>query len=129
MRPEVALASARAALAPDGRLAVALPNVLFYPLRLKALLGRFDYTTYGIMDETHVHFYTFRTGAELLCRHGFEVLEARASGGFPLWKLRRILPARWVERLHAAAAQWRPGLFGCQCLYLARPRPGITLDP
>ncbi len=128
VHPEVALASARAALAPGGRLAVALPNVLFYPLRLKALLGRFDYTPYGIMDETHVRFYTFRSGAELLRRHGFELLEARASGGFPLWKLRQILPTPWVERIHAGAARWRPGLFGWQCLYLGRPRPGITPD-
>lgn len=126
VRPELALASARRALAPEGRLVVALPNVLFYPIRLKALFGRFEYTPHGIMDETHVHFYTFRSGAELLDRHGFQVLEARASGGFPLWKLRRLLPDSWIERIHAAAAHCRPGLFGWQLLYLARPAGGST---
>jgi SAM-dependent methyltransferase len=121
LHPEVALASARRALAPGGLLAVALPNVLFYPNRLQFLLGRFDYTRDGIMDETHVHFYSFASGAALLQRAGFDLVTARASGGVPLWRLRRLLPQRWVTALEESACRWRPGLFGRQSLYLARP--------
>jgi 2-polyprenyl-3-methyl-5-hydroxy-6-metoxy-1,4-benzoquinol methylase len=120
--PETLLAQVRRLLAPNGVVAVALPNVLFYPIRLGALAGRFEYSADGIMDETHVRFYTFQTGAELLRASGFEVPVARADGGFPLWKLRRLLPAAIIDRIDLAACRARPGLFGRQSLYLARPQ-------
>ena len=121
VHPEVLLAGVERVLAPDGLVAVALPNVLYYPIRLKALLGRFDYTPDGIMDETHVRFYTFASGAALLRKHGFELLEMRVEGAFPLWKLRRLLPAGWVAWINDRACRALPGLFGRQSLYLARP--------
>jgi SAM-dependent methyltransferase len=123
VHPENLLASVKRVLAPDGVAAVALPNVLFYPIRLKALLGRFEYTRDGIVDETHVRFYTFASGAELLRRHGFEPIEMRAEGGVPLWKLRQLLPGSWASRLSDWACRRWPSLFGRQSLYLARPTP------
>jgi SAM-dependent methyltransferase len=119
--PERLLARVRSLLSPSGVLAVALPNVLFYPLRLRALFGRFDYTSDGIMDATHLRFYTFESGLALLQESGFEVVQALAEGGFPIWKLRRHLPASLVERIDQAACRLRPGLFGRQSLYLSRP--------
>jgi len=121
-RPETALDLAREALVPGGLVAVALPNVLFYPIRVAALFGRFEYADAGILDRTHLRFYTWRGGAALLEDSGFEVLAASASGGFPLGRLRRWLPRSWVERIEAFAVRARPGLFGRQSLYLARPR-------
>jgi SAM-dependent methyltransferase len=119
--PERLLAGVRRRLAPRGVLLVALPNVLFYPIRLRALFGRFEYTPDGIMDETHVRFYTFATGRALLQENGFEILQARADGGFPLWKLRRWLPAAWIAHIDRVSRERWPGLFGRQSLYLARP--------
>ena len=118
--PENLLDAVKKVLAPDGILAVALPNVLYYRVRFNALFGKFEYTTDGILDESHVHFYTFETGAHLLRKHGYEVLHARADGAFPLWKLRRLLPEAWVRRVNRLAYTALPGLFGRQSLYLAR---------
>jgi SAM-dependent methyltransferase len=87
-RPERLLAAVKRLLAPGGVVVVALPNPLFYPIRLRFLLGRFDYERDGILDETHLRFYSFASGAELLERSGFRVLDARAEGGFPLWRFR-----------------------------------------
>jgi SAM-dependent methyltransferase len=119
--PELLLAEVKRVLSPDGVVAVALPNVLFYPVRFAALAGHFEYTEDGIMDATHVRFYTFESGAALLRANGFDLASARAEGGFPLWKLRGLLPAVLVGRIDRAACRLRPGLFGRQCLYLARP--------
>lgn len=119
--PEQLLSRLRALLSPRGVVVVALPNVLFYPIRLRALLGRFEYTRDGIMDATHLRFYTFESGLALLRANGLEVVTALAEGGFPLWKLRRSLPAPLVARIDQEACRRSPGLFGRQSLYLARP--------
>jgi SAM-dependent methyltransferase len=119
--PERLLAAVSRVLAPRGELLVALPNVLFYKMRLRALAGRFDYEPTGILDETHLRFYSFASGHALLERAGLRVLDARADGGFPLGPIRRVLPAAAARRIDAAASRWRPGLFGEQCLYRARP--------
>jgi SAM-dependent methyltransferase len=118
--PERLLDEVRRRLSARGTVLVALPNLLFYPIRLRLLLGRFAYAPDGILDETHLRFFTFASGGALLRENGFEVLAARADGGFPLWKLRRWLPAAWVARIDRAACRLRPGLFGRQSLYLAR---------
>jgi 2-polyprenyl-3-methyl-5-hydroxy-6-metoxy-1,4-benzoquinol methylase len=118
-RPEQLLARLLPHLAPSGEVLVALPNTLFYPIRLRALFGHFEYQPSGILDETHLRFFTFTTGAELLRRSGLRVLEGRAEGGFPLGPLRRVLPPAIAARIDAAASRSRPGLFGVQLLYRA----------
>ena len=117
--PERLLEAVKQRLAPNGLVLVALPNTLFYQIRLRALVGRWDYEREGILDETHLHLYTFASGAAMLERSGFRVLEARAEGGFPLWKIRALLPRGVVARIEEAASRWRPGLFGRQSLYRA----------
>ena len=120
-RPEALLAEALRVLAPGGLVAVALPNVLFYPIRLAACLGRFEYTEAGIMDSTHLRFYTHDSGARLLERCGLQVVRRDAEGGMPLSLLRRVLPAGVQAAIDRFACRTWPGLFGRQSLYLARP--------
>jgi SAM-dependent methyltransferase len=120
-QPERALAALARRLVPGGVVLVALPNLLFYAIRLRMLLGRFEYERDGILDETHLRFYSFASGAALLERAGLRVQEARSEGGFPLWGVRRLLTAAAVARVDAAACRWRPGLFGRQLLYRAVP--------
>jgi len=122
VRPERLLEELRRVLAPGGVVLVALPNLLFYPIRLRLLLGRFDYEREGILDETHLHFFSFASGAALLERSGLRLIEARAAGGFPLACLRRWLPAAAVAQIDAGACRAWPGLFGRQLLYRAVPR-------
>jgi SAM-dependent methyltransferase len=120
--PERVLEDAKRVIESDGILAVALPNVLVYSNRIRLALGRFEYTEGGLMDDTHVRFYTFSTGAELLRKNGWEVLTARADGAFPLWRTRSLMPQRWVDTINRLACRWCPGLFGFQSLYIARPQ-------
>jgi SAM-dependent methyltransferase len=117
--PERLLAALKPRLRPDGSLLVALPNPLFYPIRLRVLFGRCDYEPGGILDGTHLRFFSFASAAKLLEQSGFRVVEARADGGFPLWRIRKLLPPWTVSRIDAAASRWRPSLFGRQLLYRA----------
>jgi 2-polyprenyl-3-methyl-5-hydroxy-6-metoxy-1,4-benzoquinol methylase len=119
--PQNLIKDAQKVLGPEGVIGVALPNVLVYSNRLKLFIGKFKYTPGGVMDETHVRFYTFASGAELLRSNGLEVIIARAEGNFPLWKFRNILPKAFVKKLNEMACAFRPGFFGTQSLYLAVP--------
>jgi len=117
--PGRVLHDARTVLAAGGHIAVALPNILYWRYRLQFAAGRFEYEDGGIMDNTHVHFYTFQSGARLLKENGFQLIESTVEGSFPLRPLRRILPraAGYLDRL--ACKLW-PGCFGYQLLYIAK---------
>jgi SAM-dependent methyltransferase len=119
LHPDIALRDARRLLSPHGHIIVALPNVLYWRLRIKFLLGEFNYEPTGIMDETHVRFYTFRSGMELLSSNGFEIVSTLGDGDLPLPFLRRLLPAlaRFLDPL---ASRLVPGLLGAQILYVAK---------
>lgn len=64
--PGQTLERLKAVVAPGGCLIVALPNVLFWRIRLQFLTGRFRYTEGGIMDRTHLRFFD-RVSARALC--------------------------------------------------------------
>lgn len=101
-------------LKPDGRIYIALPNIAFYKQRLDALRGRFHYSDGGLLDETHLRFYTFWTARRLLERSGFRVVYHGAVGWVPLGPLRRLLGrSTSVDRL---GTRWFPNLFGWHIL-------------
>ena len=120
IQPQKILQDAHQVLAPDGILAVALPNALHYSVRLKFLRGKFDYTDSGILDNTHVRFYTYESGRRLIEQNGYNVYHDQSEGTFFLWKLRGLFPGSFVRRLNRRAGQAYPGLFSYQSIYLAR---------
>jgi len=120
--PEVILSELRRVLRPGGCIAVAVPNVLNWYQRVQFLVGRFEYAEQGIMDSTHVRFYTLSSARRLLESCGWEVFKEKAAGSILPWgKLRRIVP-RVPEFIDAVACRIRPGLFGRQLLYVARAK-------
>jgi 2-polyprenyl-3-methyl-5-hydroxy-6-metoxy-1,4-benzoquinol methylase len=121
VHPERVLGDAANRLAPGGVLAVALPNIAFFKMRWQLLRGRFDYAEGGIMDSTHVKFYTFKSGAELLRRNRFDIVDSEVQGVLPMWHLQKILPKWLMTAQNRFACRWWPGLFGMQLLYVARP--------
>ena len=57
------------------------------------------------MDQTHLRFFTFKSGADLLESAGFEVIKQRSDGNFPLWKLRQFLPGSLEKLFNQLANQ------------------------
>ncbi len=48
-------------LKPGGMVLVSVPNALVWTNRLAFLFGRFEYADTGVMDRTHLRFFTFKT--------------------------------------------------------------------
>jgi len=57
-QPEIPLRAFHQLIAPGGRLLISVPNVAQVRIRLSLLQGRWDYTPEGIMDRTHLRWFT-----------------------------------------------------------------------
>jgi SAM-dependent methyltransferase len=107
--PEPALANAKRILRSEGRLVLSLPNVQFL-LNVLDLVKRNDweYQDSGILDRTHVRFYTAKSAVRLLERNGFRVETITGINAIrPKWYYRivfRIAPRyfRWMPFLQFA---------------------------
>jgi methionine biosynthesis protein MetW len=124
--PAAMLWQVRAALAPGGRVLASIPNVAHWSVRLNLLVGRFDYQPTGIMDATHLRWFTRAAVGRLFGEAGYELREMRSSAGMflpaytasPLRVVPPYVRLAAVRRLMAVA----PGLFGCQHVVAATPR-------
>lgn len=67
-------------LSPGGRIVLSVPNVAHGSVRLGLLLGAFERDEQGILDRTHLHFWTRDTFHGVLARAGLAVaVEARVE--------------------------------------------------
>ena len=80
--PETVLRNFGKLLKPNGKVIISLPNVALWRVRLNLLFGQFNYTDYGVLDRTHLHLYTFKTGKELTQNSGFQVLSDQGALNF-----------------------------------------------
>jgi 2-polyprenyl-3-methyl-5-hydroxy-6-metoxy-1,4-benzoquinol methylase len=69
--PVRALAAVRAFLAPDGSVVASLPNVGHVAVIAELLEGRFPYGPLGLLDETHLRFFTRHSIYDCFERSGF----------------------------------------------------------
>jgi methionine biosynthesis protein MetW len=72
--PARLLREARPLLRPGGRLVATVPNIAHGSVRLALLTGRFEYADLGILDRTHLRFFTRATLTELLRICGYRVV-------------------------------------------------------
>jgi 2-polyprenyl-3-methyl-5-hydroxy-6-metoxy-1,4-benzoquinol methylase len=133
--PEALLAAARSRVASNGSLLASVPNFGHWYPRLRVGVGLFGYDRRGILDATHIRFFTRRSFEQLVHRAGFAIARRDATG-LPLEVADRGAdhePAAvsgklgFVRAIDAALVRIRPQLFGYQFLYElvpARTGPG-----
>ena len=121
-------------LAPGGFVVISVPNIAHLWIRLLLLFGRFDYLDRGILDHSHLRFFTERSLRAMLADAGLLVERFTATPA-PLYQ---ILPVswhrRWVAATHsvnALIARKVRRLLGYQFIVLAHPksaaeRPGVS---
>lgn len=117
-----------ARLAPGGRVLISLPNFGHWYPRLRTLFGAFDYDQRGILDKTHVRFFTRRSILKMIRKNGFEVITLRVTG-LPIDVVGTARPGllrRIVAAVDGLLVRLRPTLFGYQFVLDVRPRAPRT---
>jgi 2-polyprenyl-3-methyl-5-hydroxy-6-metoxy-1,4-benzoquinol methylase len=118
-------------LRPGGQIIISVPNIANISVRLALLFGQFDYMPRGIMDRTHLRFFTRKTIRELIGAQGLAIIRHRMTV-IPLEVMiglasRNIL----IRMMHGALiflTRLMPGLFGYQSFIVAEPRrPGARV--
>jgi len=80
------LGETKVLIAPHGVAIVSLPNVANLRIRLGLLFGRFTYQDSGILDRTHLRFFTLQSARKMLKDAGYQPIEERYSGySLPRW--------------------------------------------
>jgi len=96
---------------------ISVPNIANVWVRLNLLLGRWDYTERGILDRTHLRFFTRRTFRSMLRETGLEIAELRVTP-IPLNLVQPVFrQTSWGRTLHALLARLTtamPTLLGYQ---------------
>lgn len=87
--PYTVLKNHKKYLNDEGCVIVSIPNVRYYKVILTlALAGVWDYTDSGLLDKTHLRFFTLTNIEELFVNEGFKITELRrniiAASGFKL---------------------------------------------
>lgn len=89
--PWKALKNWKKFLKKDGCLIISTSNIAHWSMRFRLLNGKFNYESYGILDNTHLRFFTFYTFENLVRECGYTVEYKgidSVGGGYP--KISRI---------------------------------------
>jgi len=74
VHPECVLKKFKPYLSSDGYILISLPNIAYWTVRIDLLFGIFEYGNKGILDKTHLHFYTLKTAKQMIEGSGFRVV-------------------------------------------------------
>ena len=116
--PDDILARIRPHLSERGVVVSSIPNIRFFPTFYELLAhGRWEYEESGILDRTHLRFFTFQSIRAMYERLGYEVLRHEGINGLE----------RLPRKFHVANAIFRGRLSDMrypQFATVARPRSG-----
>jgi len=121
-RPADVLARVRDCLKSGGVLLASLPNIANISVRLALLVGRFRYADRGILDGTHLAFFTRRTARELIEESGFRITAIEPTSMPYELALPRLARPPWNGTTRAIArmsARLWPTMFGYQFVFEA----------
>jgi glycosyltransferase involved in cell wall biosynthesis len=121
-RPATIMQEIKQVLRPGGQVLLSVPNFGHWYPRGRIAVGLFGYDRRGILDETHLRFFTRTTLRRLVRDTGFDVLEERATG-LPLGQISEAAGwrLRGMRRVDDAAVRLRPTLFGYQWILRMTP--------
>jgi glycosyltransferase involved in cell wall biosynthesis len=120
--PGAILDDCKPLLANRGKLIISVPNAVNFTVRLRVLFGQFRYSDRGIMDWSHLRFFTSKSIQALVRQHGYRITARK----YTIIPLERVIPVRssnrllqFTNRLLKAITAVAPGLFAYEILLVA----------
>ena len=123
--PAIVLARFSRLLRAGGIVLIAVPNILSWRQRIQFLFGHFEYESAGVLDDTHLRFFTYVTADQYLLSQSPDIdLQFKGvTGSVPLWWLRRhVLPQSWIKCIDQWGCRHWPNLWGGQILIKAKKK-------
>lgn len=120
------------ALKESGKIIISVPNVANFIVRLSLLFGKFDYMDRGILDRTHLRFFTLKSlkkmMSEVLCRVQRVIpTPLPVQIVFPFTESKFFAPLH--EAFYALTRIWKT-VFAYQFVIVAAPdQPAALLAP
>jgi 2-polyprenyl-3-methyl-5-hydroxy-6-metoxy-1,4-benzoquinol methylase len=78
-RPDILLEKLSRYLHPEGKIIISIPNIAHWSIRLDLLMGRFIYQPTGILDNSHLRFFTYQSIRELIEKSGYEIIQFNSN--------------------------------------------------
>jgi glycosyltransferase involved in cell wall biosynthesis len=124
VNPGALVRQVRDVLSPEGVAVFCVPNIAHWYPRTRSMLGMFDYDQRGILDSTHLRFFTRRSIRKLIEREGFTVRRLEPVG-LPLDALgvEGGGKTRWLRLVDHLLLDLWPTMFGYQFIVEATPNP------
>jgi len=124
-RPALFLRRVISLLKPGGKILLSLPNVANIWIRINSLLGRFNYSRVGILDERHLQFLTLESSMKIANESGLEVISASAT---PIPRT-PMVPATskgralsFIHLINWGITKFRRTVFGYQFILVCQPK-------
>jgi len=111
-------------LSSTGRFVISVPNVANIYVRLSLLFGRFEYADRGILDETHLRFFTLNSACALVQKAALRVKQIVVTPiPLPLMlpSTREGASCHFLHRANWAITQIWKRLFAYQMIIVAVP--------
>ena len=119
-QPAFVLADICRVLRPGGQVMLSVPNFAHWYPRARVVSGLFGYDRRGILDETHLRFFTRRTLRRLVRSSGLDILQEQTTG-VPK-KAMVSGPVGWLTKaIERLLVRVRPTLFGYQFVMRLTP--------
>lgn len=115
--PQNALRKLDPLLNENGHIIVSIPNIAQIWVRFSLLFGKFEYKERGVLDKTHLRFFTYKTATNLIEDSGYVIID-RDFTIHPFWP-DKIAPV--IYRF----TKLFPALFAVQFIFKARKDTGF----
>ncbi len=106
-------------LSSDGLMIISLPNIAHWSIRLSLIRGKFTYQNSGILDLTHLRFFTLKTAVSFIekdCRLKIKKVEYEFTKLAVFSRLMEFIPGGTI--LENMLFRKFPGFFAYQFLFL-----------
>lgn len=112
-------------LKKSGFVVISIPNIAHWTIRLKLLRGYFKYARWGILDKTHLRFFTLGTYRELLQSSELHPVDMDYSYSMGISEYKEfpfsLIPQEFRNKILKKLVNWKPSIFAIQFISISHP--------